>query len=160
MSDTSKEKIHFKIELSGTYWEKKPHYTISVNDVEYVNAYITKGSDEREFVEFDCEVEEDAQHVLKVRFDNKDVSDVVKDDPLAENFIIVKDMLLNIHSIEVDDIELGNLHQMLATYKYDEPQDFPEPGSTEIQYCVNFGANGTYELEFTSPFYLWLLEKI
>jgi hypothetical protein len=157
----STEKIHFKIELSGTYWDKKPHFTISVNDTEYVNAFITKESDEREFIEFDCEVDEDANHLLKIRLDNKEDGDVVKDDPLAkENFIIVKDMLLNIHSIEADDIELNNLHQMLGTYKYDVPQDFPEPGSTEIQYCVNFGVNGTYELEFSSPFYLWLLEKI
>lgn len=156
----STEKIHFKVELSGTYWDKKPHYVISVNDTEYVNAFITKESDEREFIEFDCEVEEDQSHVLKIRFDNKEVTDVIKDDPLAENFVIVKDMLLNVHSIEADDIELGNLHQMLCTYKYDEPQDFPEPGATEIQYCVNFGTNGTYELEFSSPFYLWLLEKV
>ena len=157
----SAERIHFKIELSGTYWDKKPHYTISVNDIEHVNAYITKGSDEREFVEFDCEVEEDKTHVLKIRFDNKEDTDVVKDNPLEkENFVIIKDMLLNLHSIEADDIELGNLHQMAGTYKYDTPQDFPTPGATEIQYCVNFGTNGTYELEFASPFYLWLLEKI
>lgn len=161
MSDDTKEKIHFKIELSGTYWQKKPHFTISVDDTEYVNAFVTKGSDEHEFIEFDCMVEEDQQHVLKIRFDNKEDADVLKDNPSEkDNFVILKDMLLNIHSIEVDDIELGNLHQMLATYKYDEPQDFPAPGSTEIQYCVNFGANGTYELEFSSPFYLWLLEKI
>lgn len=80
----STEKIHFKIELSGTYWDKKPHYTIGVNDTEYVNAFITKGSDEREFVEFDCEVEEDTTHVLKIRFDNKEDTDVVKDNPLEK----------------------------------------------------------------------------
>jgi len=156
----STERIHFKIELSGTYWDKRPHYTISVNDTEYVNAFITKDSDQHEYIEFDSEVEEDQTHVLKIRFDNKEITDVVKDDPLAENFVIVKDMLLNIHSIEVDDIELNNLHQMLGVYRYDTPQDFPTPGATEIQHCVNFGTNGTYELEFSSPFYLWLLEKI
>jgi len=156
----STERIHFKIELSGTYWDKKPHYIISINDKVCADAFITKESDQREFVEFDCEVEEDQTHVLKIRLDNKEISDVVKDDPLAENFVIVKDMLLNVHSIEVDDIELGNLYQMLGVYRYDTPQDFPTPGATEIQNCVNFGTNGTYEMEFSSPFYLWLLEKI
>lgn len=156
----STEKIHFKIGLSGTYWDKKPHYVISVNDTECVNAFITRASDEIEFIEFDCEVAEEETHTLKIRLDNKEHTDVVKDDPLAENFVIVKDMLLNVHSIEADDIELGNLHQMLSVYKYDEPQDFPAPGSTEIPHCINFGVNGTYELQFTSPFYLWLLEKI
>lgn len=156
----STEKIHFKIELSGTYWDKKPHFTISVNNTEYVNAFITKDSDVREFIEFDCEVNEDETSVLRIKFDNKEWTDVVKDDPLAENFVIIKDMLLNLHSIEADDIELGTLHQMLGVYKYDTPQDYPEPGSTELKYCVNFGTNGTYELEFSSPFYLWLLEKI
>lgn len=156
----STEKIHFKIGLSGTYWEKKPHFTISIDDKEYVNAHITKESDATEFVEFDCEVEEEKSHVLRIRFDNKDLSDVVKDNPDPVNFTIVKDMLLNLVSIEVDDIDLGNLPHLISVYKYDAPQDYPEVGSTEIDRCVNFGTNGTYELEFSSPFYLWLLEKI
>ena len=57
----STEKIHFKIGLSGTYWDKKPHYTISIDNKEYVNAHITKESDATEYVEFDCEVEEEAE---------------------------------------------------------------------------------------------------
>lgn len=156
----STEKIHFKVGLSGTYWDKKPHYTISVDDTECVNAFITKQSDEIEYIEFDCEVEEEKSHTLKIRLDNKEPTDVVKDDPTAENFTIVKDLLLNLHSIEADDIELGVLAQMLGEFKFDVPQDYPEPGSTSLKYCINFGFNGTYELEFSSPFYLWLLEKI
>jgi|LauGreDrversion4_2_1035121.scaffolds.fasta_scaffold850264_2 hypothetical protein len=157
----STEKINFKICLSGTYWDKKPHYTISVDDTEYVNAYITQASGEVEYVKFECEVTEDEKHVLKIRFDNKEDSDVVKDNPgEQDNFTIVKDMLLNVIDIEADDIELGALAQMTSVFKYDKPQDFPEPGTTELPYCVNLGFNGTYELEFTSPFYLWLLEKI
>ena len=156
----STENIHFKIGLSGTYWDKKPHFTISVDDKEYVNAHITKESDAVEYVEFDCEVEEEKSHVLRIRFDNKELTDVVKDNPDPVNFTIVKDMLLNLVSIEVDDIDLGNLPHLISVYKYDTPQDYPEVGSTEIDRCVNFGTNGTYELEFSSPFYLWLLEKI
>ena len=156
----STEKIHFKIGLSGTYWDKKPHFVISVDDREYVNDYITKESDKVQYVEFDCEVEEEQSHVLRIRFDNKEVTDTVTDGGPAESCEIIKDMLLNLVSIEVDDIELGNLVQMQSVFKYDEPQHFPSPGTTELPNCVNFGFNGTYELEFTSPFYLWLLEKI
>ena len=155
------EKISFKIGLSGTYWDKKPHFKILVNDTEYVDAFITKESDEVEYIKFDCEVEEEATHTLKIRFDNKEDTDIVKDKPNEEkDYTILKDMLLNIISIEADDIDLGNLSQMASTFKYDKPENFPEPGTTELQYCVNLGFNGTYELEFTSPFYLWLLEKI
>lgn len=154
------EKIHFKIGLSGTYWDKKPHYTISVDNKEYSNGTITLPSGQTEFVEFDCEVEEDKTHVLQIRLDNKDSSDVVKDTTDPVNYNIIKDMLLNLISIEVDDIELGNLAQMFGVFKFDEPQNYPEPGATEIPFCVNFGFNGTYELEFSSPFYLWLLDRI
>lgn len=156
----SKEKIHFKIGLSGTYWDKKPHFTISVDDKEYVNAYITNESDTTEFVEFDCEVEEETEHVLRIRLDNKDATDTVTDGPDLENCKVLKDMLLNLVSIEVDDIELGLIAQMSGVFKFDEPQNYPAPGSTEIPLCVNFGFNGTYELEFSSPFYLWLLDKL
>ena len=100
----STEKIHFKIGLSGTYWDKKPHYTISVDDKEYVNAYISKESGTTEFVEFDCEVEEETEHVLRIRLDNKEPTDTVTDGPDLENCKVLKDMLLNLVSIEVDDI--------------------------------------------------------
>ena len=156
----STEKIHFKIALSGTYWDKKPHFTISVNDTEYVNDFISKDPEEEQFIEFDCEVEEEKSHVLKIRLDNKEVTDTVTDGGDPEKCEIVQDMLLNLISIEVDDIELGNITQMCGVFKYDEPQHFPAPNTTELPKCVNFGFNGTYELEFTSPFYLWLLEKI
>ena len=156
----STEKIHFKIKLSGTYWDKRPHYVILVDDQECVNAYVTKESDQAEYVEFDCKVEEDTEHVLRIKFDNKTTEDTITDVTDPDNHVIVKDMLLNLLDIEVDDIELSTLTQMLGVFKYDEPQDFPVPGATELPYCVNFGFNGTYELKFSSPFYLWLLENI
>jgi len=156
----STEKIHFKIGLSGTYWDKKPHYIVSINDVEYVNRTISLPSGQTEYIEFDCEIQEDAAHVLKIRLDNKDQSDVVKDSADPDNYNIVKDMLLNLVSVEVDDIDLGNLAQMFGVFKFDEPQQYPTPGATEIERCINFGFNGTYELEFNSPFYLWLLDRI
>ena len=55
----STEKIHFRIALSGTYWDKRPHFVISVDDQEYVNGSITKDPETDQFVEFDCEVEEE-----------------------------------------------------------------------------------------------------
>lgn len=156
----STEKIHFKIKLSGTYWDKRPHYTISIDDTEYINAEISKDSGKSEYVEFDCEVEEEVNHVLRIRLDNKQVTDTVTDISDPDNHVIVKDMLLNIEEIEVDDIELGTLVQMKSTFKYDAPHDWPEPNSTEWVNCVNLGFNGTYELPFSSPFYIWLLENI
>lgn len=156
----STEKIHFKIKLSGTYWDKRPHYVVLVDDQECVNACITKESDQAEYIEFDCKVEEDQEHVLRIKFDNKTTEDTITDVTDPNNHVIIKDMLLNLLDIEVDDIELGTLTQMLSVFKYDEPQNFPAPGATELPHCVNFGFNGTYELKFSSPFYLWLLENI
>jgi hypothetical protein len=154
------ETIYFKIGLSGTYWDKKPQYAILVDDKEYSNGFISKESNQIEYIEFDCEVEEDQSHVLKIRLDNKSIEDTVTDTTDPNNHVIVKDMLLNLISIEADDISLGNLAQMFGVFKFSEPHDYPTPGSTEIPHCINFGFNGVYELEFSSPFYLWLLDRI
>jgi len=69
-------------------------------------------------------------------------------------------MLLNIASIEVEDIGLGTLLWSRSVYKLDHPQKFNNSVVTELTDCVNLGWNGTYQLEFKTPFYSWLLENI
>ena len=72
---------------------------------------------------------------------------------------IVKDLLLNINDIKIEDISLGNL-LWTADYKLDQKQTFNGQEIDHLDNCVNLGWNGTYMLTFTSPFYLWLLENI
>jgi len=68
-------------------------------------------------------------------------------------------MLLNIDDITIDDISLGNL-LWSAEYILDEPQEYNGKIIDHLDHCVNLGWNGAYTLKFTSPFYVWLLEKL
>ena len=148
------ERLHFKIGLSGTYWDKHPVYSILVNDQVLVDKQeITAASDEVFFVELDADVEEGPTK-LKIRLENKDDSDVVKDDPNAADFKIVQDLLLHIKSVEIDEIDLANLIFTKSEFTGDDPN------RPVLDKCIDLGWNGTWVLAFESPFYIWLLENI
>ena len=72
---------------------------------------------------------------------------------------IINDMLLNIKDIEIDSISLGQL-VWSGEYLIDEPQEYNGTTITKLDHCVNLGWNGTYVLNFSSPFYIWLLESL
>ena len=143
---TEKEKLNFKIGLSGTFFKNVPAYSILLDGVKHASG---KASAETEIVEFTCDLEEDQDHLLEIRLVNKTSKDTV-----TENDEIVKDTLLNIDSIAIDDIELGDLKWSMSEFVGDNPN------RPILQRCVNLGWNGSYRLKFTSPFYLWLLETM
>lgn len=152
MSD--KELLHFKIGLGGTYWEKRPKYTILVNDIPQASGEITTPSGEFDIIEFDAEIEE-GPCSLKIRLENKEDSDILKDnyeDP--DNFKILGDLLLNIKSVEIDEIDLANMIHTKTEFVGDDPS------RPVLDKCVDLGWNGTWTLKFESPFYIWLLENI
>ena len=103
---------------------------------------------------FERGVAEDQEHELKIRLNNKQ-----DEDTIIENNQIVKDMILNIDGIEIDDVDIGNL-RWSADYKLDQVREYNGKQTDHIDNCVNLGFNGTYTLKFTSPFYVWLLEKL
>lgn len=147
------EKVHIKLGLSGTYWGKKPQYRISFNDTVLTDAHIVAETNTVEYFEYDLEYDSDTA-VLKVELLNKSPEDTVKDnyeDP--DNYTIVDDMLLNIVSLEVDEIDLGMLVQNQSEYR-------PIGHAEVMRECVNLGWNGAWTLTWNNPFYIWLLENI
>ena len=148
----SQEKLVFKISLTGTFWDKHPNYSIYINDRLVEQKDIDNESVHE--IKFDHEVEENQEHELKIRLNNKEDQDTV-----VENGEVVKDMLLNIDGIEIDAIDIGNL-RWSAEYKLDQAREYQGKTVDHIDNCVNLGFNGTYMLKFTSPFYVWLLEKL
>ena len=145
------ETLSFRVGLSGTYWDRKPAYSISIDGVEQVSAIIAADSGVVEYSEFTVAVTEDQEHLLEIKLLNKTDDDTVQS---ADKTEIVKDMLLNIESISIDDIELGQI-------KWDQSEFVPvDPARPVLKECVNLGWNGSYQLKFNSPFYLWLLEKM
>ena len=145
------ENLQFKISLTGTYWDKKPQFSVWLDDHVVVQSEIASKSEQ--IINFERRVTE-GSHQLKIRLENKTDTDTV-----IENDEVVKDMLLNINDITVDDISLGNL-LWSAEYILDKPQIYKGQTIDHLDGCVNLGWNGTYILKFSSPFYIWLLEKL
>ena len=155
-----KENLHFRIGLSGT-GEKLPEFKISVGGTEYVHSTLSVNH-AVEYFEFDAEIIEGA-HSLDIAFLNKKVQDT----RLDTDGNIVEDLLLNIDSIEIDDIDIGNLKWTASVYTPLYPESYKQHVlssgqqiSNEVKNCVNLGWNGTWSLPFTSPVYIWLLENI
>jgi len=144
------ENLKFDISLSGTVWKKLPAFSIWFDEQLMISG--EADSSTKTFT-FEREVSE-GDHVLKIRLDNK-----TDDDTLLENNNIINDMLLNIDDITIDDISLGNL-LWSAEYILDTPCMYKGEMINHLDSCINLGWNGAYTLKFTSPFYIWLLEKI
>ena len=147
----NEEKLTFAVTLSGTYWDRKPQFSIWLDDHVVIQSEIV--SPAQQTVNFTHTVNE-GNHTLKIRLENKTINDSV-----IENNEVIKDMLLNIDDIIVDDISLGNL-LWSAEYILDEKQMYKGQEIDHLDGCVNLGWNGTYVLKFSSPFYIWLLEKL
>lgn len=144
-----KETLKFKIGLSGTFWDKVPQFSILIDDQNYVNGLID--SAETKYFEFSADLEEDKAFTLKIRLENKTDSDTIQNEDKSQ---ILKDMLLNIDLVEIDEIDIADLKWSHSEFIAD---DSLRP---TLKRCVNLGWNGTYEFKFTTPFYLWLLENM
>ena len=151
-----KESLHFKIGISGTYWDKRPQYSIAVGDNIIKEGAITVASDETEYIEFDYETDLDAP-CLKISLLNKTDQDTVQNE---DKTAIVNDMLLNIVSVEIDEINLGHLIYGLSEYHVAQSVEYNGEITNLVKNCVNLGWNGTWQLTWNNPFYIWLLENI
>jgi hypothetical protein len=145
-----KELVHVRLGISGTYWAKRPQYRVEFNGTVMAQGEIAGESGAVEYLEFDCEYESE-EAVLQVFLTNKTDSDTVEN---TDKTAIVQDMLLNIESCEVDEIDLGNLIYEATEFV---AEDSARP---TLAKCINLGWNGAWCLRWTNPFYIWLLENI
>ena len=148
----NEENLSFQITLTGTFWDKRPQFSVYLDDHVVIQTEIV--SQPEQIVTFKRTISEGA-HELKIRLENKTYADTV----IGKDRAVVKSMLLNIEDITIDDISLGNL-LWSAEYVLDHPQEYKGQTIDHLDGCVNLGWNGTYMLKFTSPFYIWLLEKL
>lgn len=157
-----KEALNFKIGLSGTTEKKQPEFRISVNGIKQVHDKLSEKPNSTEYFSFGVEISEGA-NVLEIELLNKSFGDTVID----SQGNILDDMLLNIDSIEIDEIDLGSLKWTLSEYYPIYPERYKKEIfrtggnlNESVKNCVNLGWNGKWQLTFTSPFYIWLLENI
>jgi len=155
------ESLKFKIQLYAQYWDKPPIAEILIGDQSKFKQEITGTEQNPNLVEFLHDLNEGQEYKFIIHRTNKDNSQT-----MVKNDQIVKDQLLFIKSIEIDEIDLGGLiYEGLYYPEYPEPwaSQQKESGNAlpvSIKNVTSMGHNGRWELTFTSPFYMWLLENL
>lgn len=156
------EKLKFKLELFATMWDEPPHAEILVGGKSYFNDNITSTEDNPTLIEFEAELEEDKKVDLIINRSNKSAGQTV----INSKGDILKDQLLHIKRIEIDEIDLGALvFTGLYTPKYPEPwaTQMAESGRELKESFTNvsqMGHDGEWKFTFSTPFYMWLLENL
>ena len=156
------EKLKFKLELYATMWDKPPHAEILLNDVSHFKGHITGTEDKPDLIEFEHELDEGKEYKLTINRSGSDKTQTV----VNVKGDLLKDQLLHIKGIEMDEIDLGAL-----VYEGLYTPDYPEPWATQqreagVELRESFknvtciGHNGTWQFKFASPFYMWLLENL
>ena len=156
------EKLKFKLELYATMWNTTPHVEIFINDESMFKGDITGTEKNPDQIEFTQDLEEDKAHNLRIQRSGKSSGETV----VNEKGDILKDQLLHIKSIEIDEINIGTL-----VYEGVYTPVYPEPWATQqkqagndlrksYKNAVDIGFNGDWILTFKSPFYLWLLDNL
>ena len=151
------EKLKFKLELDSTHWDKPPIAEILIGDKSHFKQEITKPT----VIEFEHTCEENKEYSLTILRSGKNNNQtVLKDDK------IIKDQLLHIKSIDIDEISIGSLvyegvykpeyPKLWATQQAEAGNKLPET----LKNVTGMGYNGTWTFTFTSPFYMWLLENL
>jgi len=155
------EKLKFKLEVYGTYWDQVPVVEILINDYSHYKKPINGTEKEPTVIEFEHELTEGKKYSLIIERSGKNVKQTV-----VEDGHIIKDQLLHIKSIEIDEIDIGALvYEGVYTPKYPEPWA-SQQRSAGVDLLESFknvtaiGHNGRWELSFESPFYMWLLENL
>ena len=144
---TTIEQVEIELVLSSSFWDKAPKAKVYIDEQLIFDDQIIEPTT----VKFASDLTE-GKHKLIVELYDKN-----KYQTIVENGQIIKDQLLNIDGIMFDEIDCQHLKHSLSNY-------FPSNPSNEIPSqltnCVNLGYNGRWELEFTCPIYIWLLENM
>ena len=97
--------------------------------------------------------DDDAEHYLEFVMKNKTDADTTVD----QQGNIVKDACLTITNVTFDEIQLGQIFIDQAIYTHDFNGTQPK---VQDKFYGTMGCNGTVGLKFTTPIYIWLLERM
>ena len=156
------EKIKFKLQLYATVWDRPPHAEILTGDESHFKGDITGTEGKPNVIEFEIDMDEGKEYNLVIKRSGKDKNQTV----INDKGDLLKDQLLHIKSIEVDEIDLGSL---IFSGVY--TPEYPEPWATQqrqagvelpesFKNATQLGHNGKWRFTFKSPFYIWLLENL
>jgi len=139
------ETIKFKAVIDSEYFNNPPYLKIHLDDDVLFDGAIT----EEMVLERTLQLEDDSGYKL-----NFTLHDKSKYDTVLEDGKIIKDTIIKIESIELDDVDITNIlpvEQEKCYYTY---------GGQKHPFYDVIGVNGTSTIEFFTPFYVWLLETL
>ena len=143
-------------------WHKPPQAEILIDNHSHFKGDITGNESKPNVIEFEQEVEEGKEYNLIINRSGKGKNQTV----INEKGDILKDQLLHIKSMEIDEIDIGALvYEGIYTPKY------PEPWATQqreagielpvsFKNVTNMGHDGEWKFKFASPFYMLSLIHI
>jgi len=145
------ETINIKFRLEPTWFNNAPNIRVCVG--EQILLDIQLGT----VFEYDHSIElaDDTDHQLTFTLYNK-----TKYDTVVKDGVIEKDTLIKISDIQFEDIDITTLITLDNEKFYYEHDN---NGSTELKkhtFYDTLGCNGTATINFTTPFYVWLLENL
>ena len=156
------EKLKFKLELYATMWNRPPHAEVIIDGISYFYGDITGTEQKPDIIEFERELEEGKEYELIINRTGKIGGQTL----INEKGDIVKDQVLIIKGIEIDEIDLGAMvYEGVYTPTYPEPWATQQrEAGTELKESFKnvtvMGHDGTWRFKFESPFYVWLLENL
>lgn len=157
MTQPTSETITFELHLLSEFWNTPPLATITLDGCEYFNGPVPAGLT---VVKFTHTCEFDQPHRLTLDRQGKTDSEVQvnSDGTRSEQY-------LTIEKIKIDGVDIRNI---IWTYSVNVPE-YPEPWASEYVTAGNilekevigatkFGHNGIWYLNFTSPFYIYIMQ--
>jgi len=145
------ETINIKFRLEPEWFNNAPKIKVAVNDQILLDVELGTRLEYEQTVE----LSDEGNHQLTFTLYNK-----TKYDTVVKDGVIEKDTLIKISNIELEDIDLTSmlsLNKELFYYEHDNN------GTTQLEKHTLYdtlGCNGTATINFTTPFYVWLLENL
>ena len=143
-------------------WDRPPHVEIMIDNKSHFKGDITGTEDRPDVIEFKHELEGDNDYNLIINRSGKGKNQTV----INDKGDILKDQLLHIKSIEIDEIDIGALiYEGIYTPRYPEPWTTQQrEAGIELRHSfknvTQIGHDGEWKLAFSSPFYMWLLDNL
>jgi len=141
------EKIKFKAVIDSEYFNNPPYLRISFGEDVLVDFPVA----EETVIEKELIVDDDKTYKLHFTLHDKS-----KYDTVVEDGEIVKDTTVTIKSVEMDDIDITSL----LSLDKDKFYYIHDGADGKHTFYDTMGVNGSSTIEFTTPFYVWLLENL
>ena len=157
----AKEETEIEVRLSSTWWQDPPLMELWIDDIKFADDVVKAKKELNEIDTFHWKGElEEGEHTFKLVLKGKNILGTRRPQTIKdENGVIIKDQLLHLENILLDNIELGHTAIKLSKY-YQFNHDGCDNHEPVLTGRNTFGVNGEFILNFSIPTYMWLLENI